>query len=370
MLKNHATAAGTITYASRFSNLPGNYRRLMGSLSVSSLGLGTYLGDEDDATDAAYREAIRTALSGGINLIDTAVNYRSQRSERVIGEVIAELVSGGQIKRDEVVVATKGGYIPFDREMPSDPRAWFEENLLRPGIVEPSDLVQGAHCMTPRYLDAMIETSRANLGLDTIDIYYVHNPETQLSAVSPEEFRGRMHSAFEFLEKAVQAGKIRVYGVATWNGFRVARSDRSYLSLADLVNIATGVGGRDHHFRMIQLPYNLAMTEALTLRNQPVGDTDVSLLGAADSMGIAVCASASLLQGQLTQRLPDVMRQAFPEMESDAQRSIQFVRSTPGVGVALVGMSSAAHVTDNLAALKHPTASFDALMKLFNRAGS
>jgi aryl-alcohol dehydrogenase-like predicted oxidoreductase len=371
MLKNHATAAGTITYASRFSNLPGNYRRLMPEVSASSLGIGTYLGAEDDATDAAYGQAIRAALLGGINLIDTAVNYRCQRSERVVGKIIAELVGNGQIKREEVVVATKGGYIAFDGEMPRDPRAWFEENLLRPGIVEPGDLVQGAHCITPRYLEAMIETSRANLGLETIDIYYLHNPETQLGAVSPDEFRTRMRNAFEFLEKTVQAGKILAYGAATWNGFRVAPNDRSYLSLADLVKIATQVGGRDHHFKVIQLPYNLAMTEALTLRNQPVeGGSNVSLLAAADAMKIAVCASASLLQGQLTQRLPDVLRKVFPEMDSDAQRSIQFVRSTPGVGVALVGMSSAEHVADNIAALKHPAAPFDALMKLFNRTGA
>jgi aryl-alcohol dehydrogenase-like predicted oxidoreductase len=81
-------------------------------------------------------------------------------------------------------------------------------------------------------------------------------------------------------------------------------------------------------------------------------------------MGIAVCASASLLQGQLTSRLPDVLKSAFPGLESDAQRSIQFVRSTPGVDFALVGMSSASHVTHNLQTLTHPPAP-DALMKLF-----
>ena len=367
MPRNHATPEGTASYASRFPDYADNYRSMLGC-SVSSVGIGTYLGDEDPATDAAYAEAIRAAVIGGINLVDTAVNYRCQRSERVIGRVLAELTGSGQVRRDQLLLATKGGYIAFDGGVPPDPRRWFEETFLRPGIAQPEEVVQGSHCMAPRYLAAMLEISRANLGLEGIDIYYVHNPETQLSAVARDEFLARMRSAFEFLEHAVDAGQIACYGVATWNGFRVKPNERGYLSLAELVNAATEVAGVGHHFRVVQLPYNLAMTEALTLRNQTLSDgNQVSLLAAADAMGIAVCASASLLQGQLTNRLPAVLQSAFPEMESDAQRSIQFVRSTPGVDVALVGMSSATHVAHNLVTLRHPPAP-DALLKLFTRA--
>jgi aryl-alcohol dehydrogenase-like predicted oxidoreductase len=335
---------------------------------ISSLGIGTYLGDEDAATDSSYAEAIRAAIVGGINLVDTAINYRCQRSERVIGEVVAELVASGQVRREQVLIATKGGYIAFDREVPDDPRGWFHENFVQPGIVEPHDLVQGSHCMTPRYLQAMLDISRSNLGMESLDIYYLHNPETQLTAVGHDEFLARIRRSFEFLEGAVDTGKIVCYGTATWNGFRLKPNERGYLSLAELVGAATDIAGADHHFRVIQLPYNLAMTEALTLRNQILpGDNQVSLLAAADALDVAVCASASLLQGQLTSRLPEVLQSAFPGMESDAQRSLQFVRSTPGIDVALVGMSSAAHVAHNLATLKHPPAS-EALMKLFTRS--
>jgi aryl-alcohol dehydrogenase-like predicted oxidoreductase len=367
MLEHHATPDGTSTYARRFANYSGNYRELFG-LSVSSVGIGTYLGGEDQATDEAYTEAIRAAVLGGINLIDSAVNYRCQRSERVIGRVLSKLTASSEVNRDQILIATKGGYIAFDGEVPADPRAWFQQNFLEPGIVKPSDVVQGSHCMTPRYLGAMLGNSRSNLGVETIDIYYVHNPETQLSAVSRDEFLRRMRSAFEFLENAVVIGKIRCYGVATWSGFRVKPNELAYLSLGELVNAARDAGGPEHHFKVIQLPYNLAMTEALTLRNQTLpGGNQVSLLAAADAMGVAVCTSATLLQGQLTSRLPQILQTAFPEMESDAQRSIQFARSTPGIGVALVGMSSAPHVTHNLLTLNHPPAP-DALMKLFTRA--
>lgn len=370
MLKNRATAQATAAYAARFPQLPGNFRPMQG-LSVSSLGLGTYLGEPNDATDRAYAEAIRPALLGGLNLLDSAVNYRLQRSERVIGAALDELVGAGQLQREEVVVATKGGFITFDHEMPPDPRSWFQQHYVATGIVAPSDLVQGSHCMTPRYLDAMLETSRKNLDLETIDIYYIHNPETQLAEISRPVFRERLAAAFTFLEKAVAEDRIALYGVATWNGFRVAPNDRSYLALTDLVALARETGGENHHFRVVQLPYNLAMTEALTAHNQPLPDGRTgNLLACADALGVSVCASASLLQGQLSRGLPELLNQTFPGLDSDAQRALQFVRSTPGINVALTGMSSVAHVESNLRVARHPPVPFDILMKLFQPAST
>src|SRR6266436_3244367 len=101
MITGHATDEGTAAYARRFAELPGNYRPMLG-LSAASIGIGTYLGENDEATDAAYGEASRIALRGGINLIDTAVNYRFQRSERVIGKAIAELIAAGDVRREEL----------------------------------------------------------------------------------------------------------------------------------------------------------------------------------------------------------------------------------------------------------------------------
>ena len=365
MLKQRATAQGTLAYANRHADLPGNFRPMLGGLSVSSVGIGTYLGEPDDETDRAYAESLRRALGGGINLIDTAVNYRFQRAERTIGRVLGELIAAGELRREEIVVATKGGYITFDGAMPANPRAWFEENFITPGIVGPGDLVEGSHCMTPRYLGAMLEMSRANLGLETIDIYYLHNPETQLGSVGRPEFLERMSRAFEFLERQVADGKIGVYGTATWNGYRLGADERQYLQLEELVQVATRIAGERHHFRAIQLPFNLAMPEALTLANQQLPDRRGSALRAANSFGIAVCASASLMQGRLAHGLPSIMAQAFEGLTSDAQRALQFVRSAPGVNVALVGMKSPAHVDDILQTLRRPPASMEAFSKLF-----
>jgi aryl-alcohol dehydrogenase-like predicted oxidoreductase len=295
------------------------------------------------------------------------VNYRFQRSERNIGKAIAELVAAGELKREEVIVATKGGYVTFDGAVPPDPRAWFADHFIKTGIVAPGDLVDGSHCMTPKYIGAMLEMSRANLGLETIDIYYVHNPESQLEVVERKEFLARIATIFEFLESAVSQNKIGVYGTATWNGFRAAQTERGWLSLDELIRIAREVGGDSHHFRAIQLPYNLAMPEAVTRSNQIVHGGKATALNAAKAYGLAVSASASLLQGQLSRGLPPIVANAFGGFGSDAQRSIQFVRSTPGVDVALVGMKSIEHVRDTLETASKPPATLEELMRLFKQ---
>lgn len=366
MIKGLATQAGTAAYQRRFAALAVNFRPMLG-ISASSVGIGTYLGDPDNATDRAYEEALSAALRAGLNVIDTAVNYRFQRSERVVGRTLAALISAAEVSRDGVVIATKGGYPAFDGEMPGNPRHWFEERYVRPGIVSEGELIDG-HCMAPRYLDAMIETSRANLGLETIDIYYLHNPEAQLSRLDRPQFLVRIRRAFELLEVKAREGKIGVYGTATWNGYRVEPSDRSYLSLGELEQIAREVGGASHRFRAIQLPYNLAMTEAVVAQNQKLANETGSLVRAASALGIDVFASAPLLQGRLAHGLPPFIGQVLDGLSSDAQRAVQFVRSTPGIGVALVGIKSVAHIEEAVQLARRPPAPPEQFAKLFSQS--
>jgi len=265
LLPGRASGEGTRRYADRVAGLAaGHFRELAGGASASTLGLGTYLGPEDGATDVLYQDAIVRALERGVNVLDTAVNYRHQRSERAIQTALSTAIGRGVARRDEVVVATKGGFIPFDGGVPRDPRAYFAATYVETGIIKPGEVVKGAHCMTPRYLHDQIDRSRANLGLETLDVYYVHNPETQLGELDRAEFMTRVRAAFGALEEAVAAGRIARYGTATWTGYRVDPGDPGYLSLPDLVAAARDVGGADHHFKVIQLPYNLGMTEAFT----------------------------------------------------------------------------------------------------------
>jgi aryl-alcohol dehydrogenase-like predicted oxidoreductase len=360
-----ATLGGTDRYRDRFADrIHRDHFRQSQGLWMSSIGIGTYLGDYDAETDRQYCQAINRAVHCGCNVIDSAINYRLQRSERAVGAALQDLTAKG-FQRDEIIVASKAGFIPYDSAPPADVRRYFEETFFQPAIASASDIVSNSHCMTPAYLLNQLDCSLKNLSLECLDIYYVHNPETQLGKISREEFNDRLLKAFEAMEHAVSAGKIRMYGTATWNGYRNDPQSRDYLSLAEIIGLARQAGGKDHHFRVIQLPFNLGMNEALSLSNQTVGGKTVTTLEAAQALDITVMCSASILQGQLAANLPSMIGAALAGLETDSQRSIQFVRSTPGVTTALVGMKQLKHVEENLRAARVAPAPWEQYSKLF-----
>jgi aryl-alcohol dehydrogenase-like predicted oxidoreductase len=369
-LPGAATREGTERYRKRFEGrIPPEHFCDAQGLWLSSIGIGTYLGNYDDETDRLYHEATVRAVESGCNVIDSAINYRLQRSERAIGTALKELATKG-FNRDEILVASKGGFIPYDGAPPADPRRYLEETFFAPGIAGAADIVSGCHCMTPKYLLHQLECSLKNLDLECVDVYYVHNPETQLGKLPREDFNDRLLKAFEALEGAVAAGKIKMYGAATWNGYRNPKDAKDYLSLAEVVELAARAGGKDHHLKVIQLPLNLGMTEALSLANQTVKGKDSTILEAAQALGITVMCSASILQGQLTHNLPEVIGETFQGLETDGQRALQFVRSTPGVTTALVGMKQVNHVEENLKTARVAPATWEQYSKLFGASDS
>jgi aryl-alcohol dehydrogenase-like predicted oxidoreductase len=219
--------------------------------------------------------------------------------------------------------------------------------------------------LAPRFIRAQLEQSLRNLNVSHLDVYYVHNPESQLETIGRTAFRDRLRRAFAVLEEAVEAGMITHYGTATWNGYRVPPGATEYLSLEDVLSLARDVSGLTHHCRFVQLPYNLAMLEAMTARNQRAADEVMSILEAAERYGITVVCSASLLQGRLLGQLPDGLRDQFEGLTTDAQRCLQFARSTPGVTTALCGMGRARHVTENLLVAQHAPLTAEQFKLLF-----
>ena len=367
MIRDHcATPAGTARYRDRFDGAAEDHFRSSQNLYLSSIGIGTYLGDADQETDRRYTEAVVRAVELGANVIDTAANYRFQRSERSIGAALGELSRRG-FAREEIVICTKGGYLPFDGAPPRDVRQYVEDNFIEPGIASWADIAGGAHCMTPSYLERQLDQSLRNLNLSGVDVYYVHNPESQLAAVSPLEFWRRLRAAFEFLEQSVAKGKTTNYGVATWNGFRAAPDAPEYHSLERMVEVAREAGGPEHHFRFIQLPLNLAMPEALFFQNQQLGDEYVSVLQAAGALEVTAIASGSILQGQVARGLPEAIRDQLGSLATDAQAGIQFVRSAPGITTALVGMSRVAHVEENLQLVQVAPVRSEDLINVFDQ---
>lgn len=353
-----ATSSGTWRYRDRFGDAFGRtYFRRFDVGVVSSVGLGTYLGDPTDAVDDRYREAIVTGLEHGINLVDTAINYRCQRSERVVGAALRD----ADVERDEVVIATKGGFLPFDGSRPDDPGSYLTREFVEPGHVDPDDLARGTHCIAPDYVDESIDRSLDNLDVDRIDLYYVHNPETQLTARSRDEVYDQLESTFERLEERRLDGDVGRYGVATWTAFRVPEGADDYLSLPEILSraetAADRAGADDTGLAAIQLPFNVRMADAFTVENMESAETNegpderprISALRRAHEAGIAVFTSASIGQGELASDLPAEIAERLSG-DTTAQRAINFARSAPGVTCALVGASRPAHVRENVAA--------------------
>jgi len=345
-----ATTRATWAYRDRFGDGFGRtYFRRFGPGVVSSVGLGTYLGDPTDAVDDDYERALIAGLDGGCNVVDTAVNYRCGRSERVVGTALER----ADVDRDAVVVATKGGFLPFDGERPADPAGYVRETFVENGPVDPADLAAGYHCIAPDAIEALLDRSLDALGLETVDCYYVHNPETQLRIRSREAVYDELEATFERLERRVERGDIGRYGVATWRAFRVPPEADGHLSLPEVVerarSAAKTVGRAETGFEAIQLPFNVHMADAFTARTHEFEGERRSALSVAHELGLDVFASASLGQGDLTGGLPPSV-DAELTGDTAAQRAINFARSAPAVTCALVGTSDPDHVAENVAA--------------------
>lgn len=358
-----ATRDGLWGYRDRFGDAFGRtYFRRFGPGVVASVGLGTYRGAPTDDADDAYRDVIALGLRSGVNHVDTAVNYRAGRSERAVGAALRQTA----VDRESIIVATKGGFLPFAGEAPEDPGTYVRERFVDTGIVDPHELAGGSHAISSAYLDWSLDRSLDALGLDTIDCYYVHNPETQLAVRSREAVYDRIEAAFNRLEERRLAGDIGAYGVATWEAFRVAEDDQKYLSLAAILDRAEAAGRAvgpddDHGFKAIQLPFNIVMADAFTRANQPAyaGDDDtavdtnerVSALEFAHEAGLSVVTSASLAQGELVDAgaIPTGVASRLAG-DTPAQRALNFARSAPAVTVSLVGTTDPAHLRENIAA--------------------
>ena len=365
-IEGRSTTEGTASYRDRFGGKipPGHFRTLDG-LSVGPVGIGTYLGPHDDETDTAYEGAVAEALKLGGNLIDTAINYRCMRSEKAVGRTLERLFDDDRFGREEVAVCTKGGYVPFDGEAPAGIRDYIRDTYIGTGIVDDDDLVGGCHAMTPRFLERQITRSLENLRLETIDVYYLHNPEVHRAVLPKPVFLDRLLRAFRFLEEEAARGRIARYGISSWEAFRAEPASPVYLSIADLVRLAEEAGGKDHHFAVIQLPFNVAMMEGFALVSQEIEGEYFSAIDSASRLGLAVTLSAPFLQGRLLAEFPDFLVAGMAELGSNAERAIQFARSFPGVTSVLAGMSREVHVAENLTVARRVPLTEEELLALF-----
>src|SRR5271156_5950544 len=162
-----ATLQGTTRYAEKFKGFAaeGHFREAH-NLVLASLGIGTYLGQPTDSVDAGYTAALVAAVEAGINVLDTAINYRFQRSERNIGAALKVLAKKG-FSRDEIVLCSKAGYLTPDGAMPADPNKYFFDEYIQRGILSAKDIAGGSHCIAPKYLENQLIRSLKNIDVES-----------------------------------------------------------------------------------------------------------------------------------------------------------------------------------------------------------
>ena len=308
-IAGYATSQATQAFADRINahnpSLETNaYRQLIGTnLITSKIGYGTYrVHDQNEE----HVETLESAIEAGCNLIDTSSNYTDGGSETLIGVVLQKLISANRIKREEIIVVSKVGYMQGQnldqaqqREAAGNP--WEEVVKYMEGCW---------HCIHPDFLTDQWTRSTDRLGLETVDVYLLHNPEYCLSHAKNQAsqsnwdtirdaFYDRVYRAFVQMERFVADGKIRYYGISS-NTFPNHQTDFEHVSLNRVYEAATKAAETvygDHavsHFKVIQLPYNLLESEALTEANNEIDGTRVAVLEAAKSLGLGVLVNRPL----------------------------------------------------------------------------
>ena len=308
-ITGHATSQATQTFADRLNaqnpSFEANaYRRLAGTdLITSKIGYGTYRVHEQNEAQA---ETLESAIEAGCNLIDTSSNYTDGGSETLIGNVLRKMISADEIKREEIIVVSKVGYMQGQN---------LEQAQQREASGNPwADVVkymEGCwHCIHPDFLIDQWTRSTDRMGLETIDVYLLHNPEYFLSDAknrssqsggdaTRDNFYDRVYRAFVQMEQFVADGKIRYYGISS-NTFPSAQIDLEHVSLNRVYEAATKAAETvygDHavsHFKVVQLPYNLLESEALIEANNEIDGRQVTVLETAQSLGIGVLVNRPL----------------------------------------------------------------------------
>ncbi len=290
-----------------------HFRSAAAGLRISSLGMGT----QGDGAQESLEAALAHGLTHGINVVDTAANYRAGQAEPVVGRVLRRLTRSGEVRRDEIVIVSKGGYL-LPGEHPGGRR----------------------HSIEPESLMVQLYGSLQRLALTTLDVYLVHNPEEALVGSDRAAFDATMRRVFESLESACADRLIASYGLATWQGLRVGPDHHLHLDLTRLRGLAREAAGGEDHFRFVELPISAAAPEAF-LDLQQCAAGLASPLAAADDLGLSVFASAAL----------GGRRSAC---EIDVRAATRVARSLPGVTSALVGAGQLPHAIALTAAVGEP----------------
>jgi aryl-alcohol dehydrogenase-like predicted oxidoreductase len=378
-IPGYATAKGTQAYAAGHEAegraAEGHYSEfLRARMRLSSLGVGSFPGAASAEVDARIAAAVTQALLGGINVIDTGAHYRYGRSLAAVGAGVRAAVEAG-VPREAIFLMSKGGFLTLRGGPPADMNDWFEREIVAAGLGSREDLAKGAHLLTPEYIDHQVELSRSLMGVETLDAFLVDQPEVHIPEIGKEMANRKLTKVFEALERAAGEGRIRYYGITTFEGFRVETDAQMFQSITSMLGLAERaaqeVGGDTarHHFRIGVMPFNQVMLEGFTRFNTATGQGNfASPVQAAHQLEVYMMASHTMFKGHLASQSMEVVERSMANLVNPAQRALQFNRSTPGLGTSLVGISDPAHVDDLLTVARIPPLSRSEYLGMYQKA--
>lgn len=259
--------------------------------------------------------------------------------------------------RGELFVSSRIGFLQEDADLGVDSED-LKAILMEKGVIRDGEVV-GNMCYGGKFLEWQLERSRENLGLETVDLVNLHNPENFLGAMGHADLYDLIGKAFRTLEDARQDGKLKNYGVSSYMAFRSL--GKYYLSLQKLTEIAENSAGKDNGFKFINLPINITMPESFIEKTQMQDPTSpptegltttpfensISTLKLAEKLGLNVIATSPLMGGYLmgTPLPADVFNVRYI-----AGKHVNFARSLPFdcIKSIVVGMKRNRHVKMNL----------------------
>ena len=244
---------------------------------------------------------------------------------------------------------TRAGFLP---ELVLDfglHKTMVEERYVRPGLFAWDDLAGGNHCLAPAFLRSSLAASLERLRLPSVDVFFLASPATQLTIVSPLGLEQRLRRAFEALERCVDEGTIRHYGIA----------DVAGLDLARVVDLAKEVAGSSHHLRAIQHPLCLHEARAhLRPEHSLRSGSKGHVFEVARDLGLHAFATRAVADSAAEYEMDvEARRMLGAGVVTDSQIALQWARSLPGVSTVLVGMRRSVHLEENCVVLGEPVAS-------------
>jgi len=298
---------------------------------VSRFGLGTYLGAPNYQNDTLLFNILKELVKLDINHIDTAPVYRAERSEEVIGKY---LNSSFNVKREDLFITSKVGFVPYHKEIPKNDDEFLKQRFFNKKIIDVKDLTVSWQCFSGNYVKWQIEQIFERLKTSYLDVLYLHNPEVFIRDRKNNGYEDLFEDAFSVLKKYVKSKKILNLGIATWDGL-ISENSINLFKLNEAFKKFFGEG----IFKYVMMPFSSAMPEAVLKKTQVDTEKKVSAASAIKKLGLNFISSGPLYNGKLSTITPPEEIKQFGEKKwSNAQHHINFVKHANFIDSILIGV--------------------------------